>query len=98
MRTWLILTLYVAFVGALAGCAHHKETDEILVPDVSTSITPEATGTMWRVLNSSAQGLRRGDSLFVLPITADAGNDVSGRSLLETAPDIRHRESFDQDL
>ncbi|MHB8502252.1 MAG: hypothetical protein ACYDHE_15085 [Candidatus Acidiferrales bacterium] len=98
MKTCIFLTLCVAFVAVLAGCAHHKETDEILVPDVSSSITPEASATMWEVLNSSVQALRRGDSLFVLPVTADAGNDVSGHSLFEAAPDIHHRESLDQDL
>lgn len=98
MKIRLVLTLCLASVVVLAGCAHHAAEEEIFVPDVSASITPEASGAMWGVLNSSVQGLRRGDSLLVLPITADAGNDISGRSLLVTALDVRHRESLDQDM
>jgi predicted ATPase len=98
MKMRLFLILCLALVAILGGCAHNAVVEEIFVPDVSASITPEAFSAMWGVLHSLVQGLRRGDSLLVLPITADAGNDVSGRSLLVTALDVHHRESLDQDM
>ncbi len=82
----------------LAACSHRRVTQEIFVPDVSESITSEASDAMWGELSSMAARLRRGDSLLILPITPDAGNDISGRSLLESAPDIRDRKSLDEDL
>ncbi len=97
MKTPLILGLFLA-IGFVRGCDHHKIAVEFLVPDVSESITQEGSDATWGVSHSLVQGLRRGDSLLVLPITADAGNDVSGRSLFITAPDIRHREALDQDM
>jgi hypothetical protein len=98
MKTFLCFILWVVIVEVPAGCARHKETDAIVVPDVTPSITQEASDNMWSVVYSTTQGLHRGDSLIVIPITADAGNDISGHSLFEAAPDIHHRESLDQDL
>lgn len=97
MKVQLLLSLSLA-VGVVEGCDHHKPTVEFLALDVSKSITQAGSDAMWEVAKSSAQGLQRGDSLVVLPITGDAGNDVSGRSLLIAAPDIRHREALDQDM
>ena len=98
MKTFLYLILWVVLVQVPAACTRHTQTVAIVVPDVTTSITPGASDNMWSVVYSTAQGLHRGDSLIVIPITADAGNDVSGHSLFEVAPDIHHRESLDQDL
>jgi hypothetical protein len=93
---WIFgLSLVVRFA---AGCDDHKVAAEFFVPDVSASITQQGSDATWRISHSLVQGLHRGDSLFVLPITADAGNDVSGRSFFITAPDLRHREALDQDM
>jgi len=97
MKMHLILGLSLA-IAVLAGCDHHTVTVEIEGLDVSESITQAGSAALWGISKSSVQGLRRGDSLLIVPITADAGNDVSGRSLLFSAPDGRHREALDQDM
>lgn len=97
MRSTLLVSLSLV-VGFTVGCDDHKVAAEFFVPDVSASITQQATNATWAVSHSLVRGLHRGDSLLVLPITADAGNDISGRSLFITAPDLRHREALDQDI
>ena len=96
MRSILLVSLSLVVVFTV-GCDNHKVVAEFFVPDVSASITQQGSDATWRVSHSLVPGLHRGDFLVVLPITADAGNDVSGRSLVITAPALRHREALDQD-
>lgn len=91
--------LGLLLVAALTtGCREERVTVEYFVPDVSDSITQQGSNATWRVLDTLVKDLHRGDSLVVVPITSDAGNDVSGRSLLITAKDSRHREALDEDM
>jgi hypothetical protein len=68
----------------------------IVLIDVSASIEPEAQQSAFQAIEDILPTLRRGDSLVVIPITGDAGNDSQGRIIRLTLAE--RREAYDQDL
>ena len=68
----------------------------IALIDVSASIEPAAQQSAFQAIENIVSTLRRGESLVVIPITGDAGNESQGRILRIEIP--KRREAYDQDL
>lgn len=98
MNRCLMTVVIIAVLLFCVSCKQMVHAEQIVVPDASASIEPEGAEAMWNVMTVLALNLQRGDSLIAMPITGDAGNDLSGRTLRETAPEMRERQAFDEDL
>lgn len=78
-----------------AACGGHKSA-YIFVLDLTESVSAEARAKSFAAIKTRAKLLKRGDSLTVIPITADAQVETSGRVLhLEVGA---KRELADADL
>lgn len=87
------------FIGALlifsASCGARK-TAYIFVPDLTESVSAEAKAKCFETIKARAKRLKRGDSLTVIPLSADAQIETSGKVLhLEVG---EKRELADADL
>jgi hypothetical protein len=66
--------------------------------DLTASITPEGTTDMFGAVEAMLQVLHRGDSLAIIPVTADEQTQATGRVLRFNLPSLHEREPYDQDL
>jgi hypothetical protein len=89
---------FVAFALLLfvTACSHRGPMVTVEVIDASMSITPRAVRTAETAVGNQISHMGRGDRLILIPITADAQNDVGGRVLRLTAP--TERKPYDADL
>src|SRR5438034_11820539 len=90
-RAVTIIATFGVFLSAMS-CKRPLQMEQIVVPDASASIEPEGAEAMWRLMDVLALKLQRGDSLLAMPITGDAGNDLSGHTLRAAAPTLRERQ------
>jgi hypothetical protein len=90
------LTLILLLANAACERKAQFARQIIALIDVSASIEPEAQQSAFQSVENIAATLRRGDSLVVIPITGDAGNESQGRILRLTLAE--RREAYDQDL
>src|SRR5205823_2568465 len=94
-----LLTIGVAFSAvALSGCNARppRELHLIELPDLSASIEPRAQMAALKAMIDPTAGMQRGDSITVIPIVGDAGDDIQGRILHWKLPATQ--EPFDGDL
>ena len=98
MKRCCAFSVVLALLLATAACERKTPPARqvIALIDVSASIEPEAQQSAFQALENIASRLRRGDSLVVIPITGDAGNESQGRILRLTLAE--RREAYDQDL
>ena len=98
MKKCFTLWLIVAVVLALLACGRKAPQPRQIINlmDASASIEPEAQQLGFQSLQKVVSSLRRGDSLTVIPVTGDAGNDTEGHILRITLAE--RRETYDQDL
>ncbi len=94
-----------SLVGAIAflaiACSGCDQLPKRLVhlaalPDLSASIEPRAEADVLTAMSNAFKAMRRGDSVAVIPITADADNDDQGHVLRWQLPATR--QPFDGDL
>ncbi len=90
--------LILALLLAAAACERKDPPARQIIAliDVSASIEPAAQQSAFQALEDIVPTLRRGDSLVVIPITGDAGNESQGRILRLFLAE--RREAYDQDL
>ncbi len=98
MKRLCALCLTLILLLATAACERKATASRqiIVLIDVSASIEPEAQRSAFQAVANVVSALRRGDSLVVIPITGDAGNESQGHILRLTLAE--HREAYDQDL
>jgi hypothetical protein len=98
MKKRCALWLIVAVVLALLACGQKapQPLQIINLMDASASIEPEAQQLGFQSLEKVVSSLRRGDSLTVIPVTGNAGNETEGHILRITLAE--RRETYDQDL
>lgn len=92
----LILFPSLLLLCVLAGCGHESASVTICLLDTSKSIDPAAIQEEFAAVERLVDGMHRGDTLIVIPITGNAHNDVQGHILQLGAPS--RRESFDADM
>src|SRR5207244_3023513 len=90
----LILILTLATATCERKAAPLRQIISLI--DVSASIEPQAQQSAFHAIENIISTLRRGESLVVIPITGDAGNESQGRILRIEVP--KRREAYDQDL
>ncbi len=98
MKRLCVLCLTLILLLATVACDRKAPASRqiIVLIDVSASIEPEAQQSAFQAVENVVSALRRGDSLVVIPITGDAGNESQGHILRLTLAE--HREAYDQDL
>ncbi len=98
MKRCCAFSVVLALLLATAACERKTPPTRQIIAliDMSASIEPEAQQSAFQALENIVSRLRRGDSLVVIPITGDAGNESQGRILRLTLAE--RREAYDQDL
>jgi hypothetical protein len=91
-----ICLLSIALIlSPIAGCRATPK-DTVMEPDVSQSIDRAGMAQAFKEIDDRIDGMRRGDSLTIIPITGDAMSDTPGRVVRLVAP--TEREAYDNDL
>lgn len=93
-----LLSLSLMLVALLGGCKSATPHEDVFVLDISQSIDPNAEQQMLVVVEVAAQHLRRGDTLTIIPITANAQAELQGRTLHYAVPPAEDRKAYDADL
>ena len=79
----------------IVGC-ETTPSDTVVEADVSQSIDQAGTVHAFKEIDDRIDGMKRGDSLTIIPILSDAMSDVSGQIVHLTAP--TERQAYDNDL
>lgn len=88
----------LALIPLATSCSQRADAgaDVYVLCDMSASITEHARQDCPNSIQSAVAKLRRGDSLTLVRVTGDAGNDAAGD--LERFAVPTHRELYDYDL
>lgn len=82
-RTFSAICLFVLLVVAMSfmqGCGTEKgdNLQVVCILDLTRSIDPESQKQAFDALKDVVKGLKRGDSLSIIPITSDAATQAQG--------------------
>ena len=80
-HTFSRFTAALIFAALLAAACGGRKTDYIFILDLTESVPAEARERSFEAVKTRARSLKRGDSLTIIPITADAQIDTSGKVL-----------------
>jgi hypothetical protein len=92
------LMLIILVCMLLAGCTRQQHVSKhfVILVDTSGSIEPDAETACMKSIGKLVEGMERGDTLSVIPITGDADIESTGRVLRFQKP--TERAAYDADL
>jgi len=95
MNRSICLLSIALILQPIVGC-RATPSDTVIEPDVSQSIDRDGTDYAFKQIDGLIDGMKRGDSLTIIPITGDSMSDTPGQVVRLVAP--TEREAYDNDL